>query len=250
MGMLTKFLGMLVDAGKQKSVTGGITPYRKDPIPGDAEWADAAQMLQRGLPDVQTQRSAGYFRGDIEPTFDMRGMGDQRQAISNVGDVTRKYDQDAGFLSVPGMPGEPNIRHGLEIDFPPGQGFETRIPEMLKDEYMGLTVHKGPQGANRITSQDVPEFSFEDVAALRDRIDNPIDQILHDLGARKSMRDMAKQFDEIPGLSARPTLNRTSVMHKLDEGGHMPFADPETMVNETMQDALRRNYYERTGQRR
>ncbi len=254
MGMLTKFIGMLADAGKKKpkQFTGGITPHRENPVPGASDWEYSQSTLEGGIPGSSAQKSEGYFTGYQEPTFDYRFTGGEEEArrgLRNVGDVTRHYDQDAGFLSESVAPGSRNARPGFEVDFPPGQGYEKRIPEMLENNYVGLTTQLGPNGANRIVSQDIPEFATEgDSAALWDLISQPGALQAQQSQATSDIADLVDMFQNM-GLDARPTASRTHVISKQDAGGYRRMEKPEIMRAESLPEALQRNYFERTGRR-
>lgn len=250
MGAISKFIEMLVSAGKKKQFSGGITPYRDNPQPGPSDWTYAKGTLEGGIPGAQAQPSMGHFAGDPEPAFDYRfagGESDALRGIRNVGDVTRHYDQDAGFLTENVPLGTPGARHGLEVDFPPGKGYDTSIPDMLQNDYVGLTVQRGPQGANRIVSQDMPEFA-NTPSDLWELISRPTALRAQQSRAKADMNNLVEMFQK-QGLDARMTANRTHVIAKQEGGGYRPMESPKTIRNESLVEALQRNYYERTGRR-
>lgn len=230
--------------------TGGITPYVDSPLP-QFVWDQTGKDLREGVPSSTTNRSTGYFAGHPEPNIDYRGRGgpgEVAQAIGNVGDVTMRNKQMAGFLSMPAQPGDLAARPGFEVDFPLNQGYESSLPNLLGEDYVGLTVqNRGSHG--RIVSQDIPEFA-NDPAGIWDLISQPSKLKQHRLDAQDTMDEIVSRLNLDRALQARPTQNRTMVMSKGEEGGYQPFASPEAMMGEqTLEEQLIRNYFERTGRR-
>ena len=236
--------------------TGGITPYRgqaspKNALPGFV-WDQTSRDLTQGIPGATAERSMGHFMGNPEPNFSYQfqgGEGAAGQGLRNVGDITRRFDQDAGFLSEEVARGTPNARPGMEVTFPPGQGYEDRLPAMLSGDAVGMTMHRGPQGPNRMTAQVVPEFDMYETPMLRDLIADENALTKHMAKQDANMDNLVRQLAQDKGLEARKTYNRTHVMHKRDSGGYEAFADPEVMRQENLIESLNRNYYERTGLR-